>query len=78
VPILFTLECLGDGGIAMNIKAIICLALMTCDGLFQDYIVKHLVYLGDDSAFKFQGVKFKIIFNENGASTLTPYPLYDI
>ncbi len=34
---------------------------MTCGGLFQDYIVKHLVSLGGDGAFKFQGVKFEVI-----------------
>jgi hypothetical protein len=59
VPILFTFECLGDGGIATNIKAINFFALMTCGDLFQDYIVRYLVCLGGDGAFKFQGVKFE-------------------
>jgi hypothetical protein len=42
-------------------KLLFIFALMTCGGLFQDYIVKHLVCLGGDGAFKFQGVKFEVI-----------------
>ncbi len=42
-------------------KLSIFFALMTCGGLFQDYIVKHLVCLGGDGAFKFQGVKFEVV-----------------
>jgi hypothetical protein len=42
-------------------KLSLFLALMTCGGLFQDYIVEDLVCLGGDSAFKFQRVKFGVI-----------------
>jgi hypothetical protein len=58
VPILLTIEHLGDGGTTTQTSK---LSILTYGGLFQNQIVKHLVYLRANGGSTFQGVRPKVI-----------------
>jgi hypothetical protein len=57
VPILPTLEHLVEGGATANIKNVILVVLITYGGLIDEQIFEHLMCLGIDGVFTFQGVK---------------------
>ncbi len=62
IPILLTLECVGEGGNVDKLIVVITQAFMQQGGLTQEETTKRLICFGIDGASIFQGCRTKVTF----------------
>jgi hypothetical protein len=58
--ILFTLEHLVEGGAIANIKNVVLATLITYGGMINEQVFEHVMCLGVDGVFTFQGVRLGV------------------